>query len=94
MKTIYLDPDYMCHLENGEGRREAKTDIFDEIIDAVIPLYRFIPQGEEWTNPKTKVVLHGQFIQITDSEKVDKIQESVYMAQLQEILDVLTGETE
>lgn len=94
MKTIYLDSDYMCHLESGEGRREVKTDIFDEIIDAVIPFYRFIPQGEEWTNPKTKVVLHGQFIQITDSNKVDKIQESVYMAQLQEILDVLTGETE
>lgn len=93
MKIIYIDSEYMCHLENGEGRREVETDVFDGKIDAVIPYYRFIPQGEEWKKPKTKEVLHGQFIQATDSVKIDRIMQSAYITEMQDILNILTGES-
>ena len=73
MKTIYLDAEFMCHLENGEGRTEVETDVFDGKIDAVIPFYRYIPSGQEWENPKTKAVLHGEFIQATDTARIDQL---------------------
>lgn len=42
----------MCHLDDAQGRTSIETDVFDGVGDATIPYYRFIPQGEKWTDPK------------------------------------------
>lgn len=49
MKTIYLDSDYICHLENDGTMREVQTSAFDGVQDAEIRGYRFVPLGESWT---------------------------------------------
>lgn len=89
MKTIYIDSDYMCHLESAPDRQKIETDIFDNMIDEVIPFYRFIPQGHEWVNPKTGVVLHGLFVQSTNDEQMNKIIVDRYMLDMQNALDIL-----
>lgn len=89
MKTIYLDSDFMCHLEDGEGRTAVETDVFDGIVDAAIPYYRYIPQGEEWAEPKTGRVFHGLFIQATDSNAIDRIVQGAFIADMQNALSIL-----
>lgn len=88
MKTIYLDSDYMCHLENADGRTEVQTDVFDGVVDGAIPYYRYIPNGAEWTNNKGQV-LHGLFIQATDSKMIDRITTQSIIGDMQNALAVL-----
>lgn len=88
MKTIYIDSNYMCHLENAQGRTPIETDAFDGIVDAAIPYYRYIPQGEEWTDSKGRV-LHGLFIQATDSNAIDRIVQAAYINDMQNALSIL-----
>lgn len=92
MKTIYIDNQYMCHLENAEGRTEVQTDVFDGVVDGAIPYYRYIPQGESYTDKKGRV-LHGLFIQAIDSEEIDRITQSAIMVDMQNALSIL-GVTE
>ena len=56
MKTIYIDSDYMCHLENAQGRTPIETDAFDGIVDAAIPYYRYIPPCRSGWNAITKTL--------------------------------------
>lgn len=47
--TIYIDSDYKCHTEPGEGLTAVTTNFFDEcMIPAYIEGYRFVPKGETW----------------------------------------------
>lgn len=88
MKTIYLDCDYMCHLENADGRTEVQTDVFDGVVDGAIPYYRYIPDGAEWANGKGRV-FHGLFIQATDSKMIDRITTQSIIGDMQSALAVL-----
>lgn len=92
MKTIYIDSEYMCHLENADGRTEVQTDVFDGVVDGAIPYYRYIPDGAEWTNGKGRV-FHGLFIQATDSKMIDRITTQSIIGDMQSALTVL-GVTE
>ena len=47
--TVYIDGDYRCHTEPGEGRRPVETTFFDGKCDSFIEGYRFVPEGETWT---------------------------------------------
>ena len=78
----------MCHLENGEGRRAVQTDVFDGVVDQVIPYYRYIPQGETYTDKHGRT-LHGLFIQATDSAMIDRITQSAIMSDMQNALSIL-----
>lgn len=50
MKTIYIDSDFRCHLENTNGDyRKIETDFFDGKCDEFIEGYRYIPSDERWT---------------------------------------------
>ena len=88
MRTIYIDSDFMCHIEDAPGRTEVQTDVFDGTVDDAIPYYRYIPQGEEWTDAKGRV-LHGIFIQATDSATIDRITMEAYIADMQNALAIL-----
>lgn len=46
--AIYIDTDYKCHAEPGEGLTAVETDFFDG-REALIPSYRFVPEGQNWT---------------------------------------------
>ncbi len=49
MKTIYLDSDYRCHLENDGTMRAVETDTFDGKCQLYIEGHRYVPAGETWT---------------------------------------------
>lgn len=78
----------MCHLEDAQGRTPIETDVFDSIVDGAIPYYRYIPQGEEWTDSKGRV-FRGLFIQATDSNAIDRIVQAAYVADMQNALALL-----
>ena len=88
MKSIYIDSDYMCHLESGEGRTEVQTDAFDGVVRETIPYYRYIPSGEQYTDKKGRT-LHGLFIQAMDSNAIDRITRTAIMADMQNALSIL-----
>lgn len=46
---IFLDNDFRCYTENGEGLREIDVSFFDGKCRAFIEGYRYVPDGETWT---------------------------------------------
>lgn len=93
MKTIYLDSDFMCHVTNDGTMTEVQTYAFDNFCSNAIDLMRFVPQGETWTRPDGRVI-HGEFIQATDSAKIDAYQrqfmeDQAQMDDMQNALDIL-----
>ena len=82
----------MCHLENAQGRTAVETDVFDGVVNDAIPYYRYIPQGESYTDKKGRT-LHGLFIQATDSAKIDGITQTAIMTDMANALSIL-GVTE
>ena len=46
---IYLDSDFVCHLENDGTMTAVETDVFDGRAKAYIEGYRYVPEGEVWT---------------------------------------------
>lgn len=61
MKTIYIDSDFMCHVENREGRTAIETDVFDNHSDEYIKGYRYVPYGHTWTRSDGEV-FHGLMV--------------------------------
>lgn len=47
--TIYIDSDYKCHAEVGEGLIAVETDYFDGKCKELIEGYRLVPEGAVWT---------------------------------------------
>ena len=89
MKTVYIDANFMCHLQNDGTMTEVQTDAFDGVVDDAIPYFRFIPQGYEWTNPKKGTVIHGEFIQATNSAEIDRAIQHAFIADMQNALAIL-----
>jgi hypothetical protein len=61
MKTIYIDSDSKCHVDNDGTMTAVKTNFFDGKCDALIEGYRFVPAGENWTR-SDGVVFYGEMI--------------------------------
>lgn len=62
MRTIYIDSDFKCHVENLDGTfREIETDFFDGKCTEFIEGYRFVPNAEIWTR-SDGVVFYGKMI--------------------------------
>lgn len=49
MRTVYLDSDFICHLEDATGRIPYQTEMFDGKCDALVEAYRIVPEGSVWT---------------------------------------------
>lgn len=93
MKTIYLDSDFMCHVSGDGTMIEVQTNAFDALCDNSIELMRFVPQGQTWVRPDSRTI-HGEFIQATDSAKIDAYQKQYMedqeqMADMQNALEIL-----
>lgn len=50
MRTIYLDTDFKCHLENDGTMTAVETNFFDGKCKTFIEGYRYVPAGEVWTH--------------------------------------------
>ena len=66
MREVYLDSDYMCHLENKSGFMVISTDVLDGYSEVAIENIRFIPQGRIWIHPNGRIY-RGQLIQVQNS---------------------------
>ena len=58
---IYIDNDFRCHVEEGEGRRALDVDFFDNKCTAFIEGSRYVPAGESWTRADG-VIFSGEMI--------------------------------
>lgn len=61
MKTIYLDPDFKCHLTDDGTMTAVETNFFDRICDTMFEGYRFVPAGQTWTRDDG-VIFQGEMI--------------------------------
>lgn len=61
MKMIYIDSDFKCHVSNDGTLRAVTSPFFEGKCDEFIEGYRYIPEGELWTNEKGKTFL-GEMI--------------------------------
>lgn len=59
--TIYLDSDYKCHTESGEGLIACDCEFFDGKCVEFIEGYRYVPSGSAWTRADG-VVFYGEMI--------------------------------
>ena len=77
--TIYLDSDYVCHLDNAQGRRAIETDVFDGQPKAYIEGYRYVPQGETWTRSDG---VQFQGLMVSPAKDYDRIMTDVAISYL------------
>ena len=61
MMILYLDSDYLCHMEPAVGRTAVQTDAFNGKCKTYIEGFRFVPSGQSWTRSDGKV-FHGEMI--------------------------------
>lgn len=95
---IYIDSDFKCHAENGDGRVAVETDFFDGKCTEFIEGYRFVPAGETWTR-EDGVEFAGEMVcPWTDYAELDAAQREYERQQLAdmkaalELLGVTTDE--
>ena len=91
--TIYIDKDFRCFAEPGEGMEAVQTDFFDGKAPGYIEGYRFIPAGHSWTGEDGTVYRGEAAFPWTDWETLDKIQR-VYEREQYEILITQNAEYE
>ena len=72
--TIYIDKDFRCFAEPGEGLEAVQTDFFDGKAPGYIEGYRFIPAGHSWTGEDGTVYRGEAAFPVTDWDALDKIQ--------------------
>ena len=46
---VYIDNEYKCYTEPGDGRKAVDAVGFDGKCKTFIEGYRFVPSGEVWT---------------------------------------------
>ena len=80
MRTIYLDENYICHVENAHGRTVVETDLLDFVTDAGLPCYKFIPAHDGKVD----------FIQCVNSEADSMVRRQ--QNDDNEIINIITGE--
>ena len=91
--TIYIDKDFRCFAEPGEGMEAVQTGFFDGKAPGYIEGYRFIPAGRSWTSEDGTVYLGEAAFPVTDWEALDKIQR-VYEREQHEALTAQNAEYE
>lgn len=94
MKTIYIDPEFKCHVSDDGAMQAVETNIFDGKCNAFIDGYRFIPAGKSWTR-EDGVVFHGEMVSPwMDYSELDAAQreyERQQMADMENALSILLG---
>ena len=97
MKTIYIDADFKCYLEDAEGRTAIETSVFDDIAPAVIEGYRYVPDGQSWTREDGTVFTGEMVAPWKDSRELEALQrdyERQKLAEYESALKTLGVQTE
>lgn len=76
---VYLDSDFVCHIENAEGRIAAESDFFDDRPKEFIEGYRFVPDGYTWVREDGEVF---QGLMIAPAKDYNRIMTDVAISYL------------
>lgn len=60
-KTIYIDPDFKCHITDDGTMTAVETGAFDGKCAAFVEGYRYVPPGAAWTR-EDGAVFAGEMI--------------------------------
>lgn len=83
MKTIYIDEEYMCHVENDGTMTAYELPYFDNMCDQVIESHMYIPQGE--TYEYKGQILIGEHIQaVFPSSVINTVQQQANIVKEEE----------
>ena len=75
MRTVYLDSNYICHVENAEGRTAYEVDFLDNACDLKIESDRYVPEGHRWRR-SDGIIFPGPMVAYTmDSQMVEAAQQ-------------------
>lgn len=77
--TIYIDSDFVCHVDNAQGRTAVETDLFDGKDKAFIEGYRYVPEGATWVRADG-MEFHG--VMISPAKDYDRIMVDVAISYL------------
>lgn len=55
MKTIYIDPDFCCHMGPAPDRETVEASFFEGKCDTFAEGYRYIPEGRTWVRSDGEV---------------------------------------
>lgn len=92
MRTIYIDPDFKCHVTDDGTMTAVETDAFDGKCDTYIEGYRFVPSGETWTREDGEEFTGEMIAPWKDFAELDAAQrafEREQLADMQAALEVL-----
>lgn len=92
MKTIYLDSEYKCHPECGEGLTAVETDLFDGLCAEMIECFRFVPFGKVWTREDGTAFegeMKSPWRSLDEADRAQRAYEKVLLAEYAEALKVL-----
>lgn len=73
---VYLDNNYMCHINNSEGYIEYETDEFDGKCRAYIEGMRLVPEGETWIRPDGEIFYGLMISPAVDAAGLQRAQET------------------
>ena len=75
MKTIYLDSDFRCYVNNNDTVIAIETDFFDGKCDEYIEGHIFVPEGYPWTRSDGKIFYNGMVRKWQDHNELEKKQQ-------------------
>lgn len=65
---IYIDSDFKCHTQPGEGLREFETRFFSNVPDAYVEGYRYVPSGETWVRKTPTYDINHEVVGESETE--------------------------
>ena len=74
MKTIYIDSEFKCHINDDGTMQKIETSFFDGKCDAFIEGYRYIPSEKSWTRSDGYTFYGEAIFPWKDYNELDTIQ--------------------
>lgn len=87
---IYIDNDFRCHTEPGDGLVSGESEFFNGKCRAFVEGYRFIPAGESWTR-EDGTVFAGEMIAPAEDSRLLEAAQAAYEEALAENADALAA---
>ena len=87
---IYIDNDFRCHTEPGDGLVSAESEFFNGKCRVFVEGYRFIPAGESWTREDGQIFA-GEMIAPAEDIRILEAAQGAYEEAQAENADALAA---
>lgn len=95
--TVYIDKNYICHADNADGRRAVDAPL-DGVCSLKMETYRFIPDGESWTDDNGRTYDGEALLPAADPRPFDiaqrqhEIDEAAHLEELGALIEEIYSE--